>query len=221
MLDFVLFMVFSILETYAMFYLAFKVFKIDVFHIEMIFASFIMAFLSFVIRVNYSWVELDIIVQYLLIFCFLWLLFRIHIFYSAILTGMTYQAYTFIQLIYALIFNKFGLLSSQTFYGLDITTYFLQFFTAVTAIITGYYVGYKRKGFDYVPDKPNGTVIISKREKILFILNLPTVAVVISIMHLFDSGYFLALPVIYFTLMFCYIYLSYTKDRSGHEYIKQ
>lgn len=220
MLDFVLYMVFSILETYAMFYLAFKVFKIDLYPKEMLFAAFIMSFFSFVIRVNYSRVEVDIIIQYILMFCFFWLLFRIHMFYSAILTGMTYQAYTFIQLVYALIFNKIGLLSNQTFYGVDITTYFLQFFTAATAILIGFYIGYKRKGFDYVPDKPNGIIKISSREKLLFILNLPTVAIVISIMHLFSSGYFLALPLIYFTLMFCYIYLSYMKDRSGHEYIK-
>lgn len=44
MLDFILFMIFSILETYAMFFLAFKIFKIDLYHKEMVFASFIMGF---------------------------------------------------------------------------------------------------------------------------------------------------------------------------------
>ena len=220
MRDFVLYMVFSMLETYAVFFLAFKIFKIDIYTKEMVFAGFIMAFFSFVVRVTYSRVELDIIVQYLLMFCFFWLLFRIHMFYAAILTGMTYQAYTFIQLTYALIFDKIGLLSDQTFYGVDITTYSLQFSSAATALLIGYYIGYKRKGFDYIPDKPNGLIKVSRREKLLFILNLPTVAIVISIMHLFSSKYFLAVPLIYFTLMFCYIHLSYAKDRSGHEYIK-
>lgn len=220
MLDFVLYMVFSILEAYAMFYLAFKVFKIDIYSKEMLFAGFILAFFSYVVRINYSRVEVDIIMQYCLFLCFFWLLFRIHIFYSAILTGMTYQAYTFIQLVYALFFNKVGVLSERTFLGLDLTTYFLQLLTASTAIFIGYYVGYKRKGFDYVPDKPNGSITISKREKLLFILNLPTVAVVISIVHFFNSGYFLTLPLLYFAIMFCYIYLSYKKDRSGHEYTK-
>lgn len=220
MQDFVLYMIFSMLETYAVFYLAFKIFKIDIYAKEMIFAAFIMSFFSFVVRVTYSMVELDIITQYLLMFCLLWLLFRIHIFYAAILTGMTYQAYTFIQLTYALIFDKLGLLSDTTFHGINITTYFLQFSTAATAILIGYYIGYKRKGFDYIPDKPHGVIKVSRREKVLFILNLPTVLIVFSILQLYSTGYFLALPLIYITLMFLYIYLSYTKDRSGHEYIK-
>lgn len=80
MLDFVLYMVFSILETSAMFYLAFKVFKIDVYPVEMIFASTIMAFVSFVLRNDYEMVLTDVLFQYLLTFCFMWLLFRIHIF---------------------------------------------------------------------------------------------------------------------------------------------
>lgn len=220
MLDFVLYMVFSILETSAMFYLAFKVFKIDLYPKEMLFASLIMAFFSFVVRVNYLWVEPDIIIQYILMFCFFWLLFRIHLFYAAILTGMTYQAYTFIQIAYILLLNKIGVFSAQTFYGINIYSYLLQILSSCTAFIIAYYIGYRRKGFDFIPDKPHGIIKISKREKLLFIMNLPTVAIVISIMHLFNSRYFFAVPLIYGVLLFCYIYLSYTKDRSGHEYIK-
>lgn len=44
MIDFILFILFSGLETYAMFFLAFKIFKIDIYHKEMVFASFIMGF---------------------------------------------------------------------------------------------------------------------------------------------------------------------------------
>ncbi|AIQ69956.1 hypothetical protein [Paenibacillus graminis] len=220
MLEFVLFMVFSVLETYAMFYLAFKVFKIDFYHKEMIFAGCIMGFFSYVIRVEYHLVEIDIIVQYLLIFCFFWMLFRIHFFYAAILTGMTYQAYTFIQLMYIVILDKAGLFSAQAFYGIDIDTNLLQILSSTTALGIGYYSGRRRKGFDFIPDKPNGLIKTTKREKFLFVLNLPTAGLIIFIMHLFNSNYFLAAPLIYAFLLFCYIYLAYSKDRSGHEYIK-
>lgn len=80
MLDFVLYMVFSILETTAMFYLAFKVFKIDVYPKEILFAGALMAFVSYVLRNDYGLILTDVAIQYLLTFCFLWLLFRIHIF---------------------------------------------------------------------------------------------------------------------------------------------
>ncbi|WP_128083515.1 hypothetical protein [Paenibacillus sp. DMB5] len=220
MLEFLLYMFFSVLETFAMFFLAFSLFKIDFYPIEMIFAGVIMAFFSFVIRVNYKWVEADIIVQYALMFCFFWMLFRIHLFYAAILTGMAYQTYSFIQVVFIILFNRVGFFSTHTFYGIDISAYFMQITSAATGILMGLYIVRKRKGFDFVPDKPNGLIKISRREKLLFILNLPTAAIVISIMYLFNSGYFLAVPIIYGFLLSCYLYLSYTKDRSEDEYVK-
>lgn len=218
MLDFVLYMVFSVMESYAMFLLAFKIFKIDIYPKEMLFAGFLLGCFSYVIRVDYQMVEIDIIVQYLLMFCFFWLLFRVHFFYAAILTGMTYQAYTFIQTFYIFTLNKIGLFSSIAFYGKIIDSYVLQILSAWTAILISIYIGKKRKGFDFIPDKPNGKVKTSTREKLLFILNLPTVAIVISIMYLFNTKFFFLIPLIYGLLLFCYIYLSYTKDRGGNEY---
>lgn len=218
MLDFVLYIVFSMMESYAMFLLAFKIFKIDIYPKEMLFSGFLLGCFSYVIRVDYQMVEIDIIVQYLLMFCFFWLLFRIHFFYAAILTGMTYQAYTFIQTFYIFILNEIGLFSSIAFYGKIIDSYILQILSAWTAILISIYIGKKRKGFDFIPDKPNGKVKTSTREKLLFILNLPTVAIVISIMYLFNTKFFFLIPLIYGLLLFCYIYLSYTKDRGGNEY---
>ncbi|QQZ60832.1 hypothetical protein JI735_31030 [Paenibacillus sonchi] len=58
MLEFVLFMVFSVLETYAMFYLAFKVFKIDIYFKEILFASLLMGFISYVLRYDY-WININ------------------------------------------------------------------------------------------------------------------------------------------------------------------
>ncbi|WP_019909698.1 hypothetical protein [Paenibacillus sp. HW567] len=220
MLEFVLYMVFSVLETYAMFYLAFKIFKIDFYFKEMIFAGSIMAFFSYVIRVDYHRVEADIIIQYLLIFFFFWMLFRIHWFYAAILTGMTYQAYICVQLVYILLFDQIGFFSAHAFYGIDISTHLLQISSSVTAIGIGYYIGHKRKGFDFIPDKPNGLIKITIREKILFILNLPTAAIVISIINLFNTKYFLVVILVYIMLLFGYIYLAYRKDRSENEYIQ-
>ncbi|UQZ32521.1 hypothetical protein C2I18_02485 [Paenibacillus sp. PK3_47] len=220
MLNFGLFVVFSVIETFAMFFFGFKLFKIDIYPKEMIFAGAIMAFFSYIIRANNQWVEVDIIIQYGLMFCFYWLLFRTHLFYAAILTGITYQAYSFIQLVYIFLLNRIGNFSSHTFYGMEISTYVMQLLTSCTAIIIGYYIGRKRKGFDFIPDKPDGTITPSKREILMFILNLPTAAIIISITHLYNSDYFYTVPLIYGFLLFCYIYLSYKKDRSGHEYLK-
>lgn len=80
MLDFVLYMVFSVLESSALFYLAFKIFKLDIYPKEIVFAGLIMAFISYTLRNNYGLSKIDVFLQYTLTFLFIWLLFRIHIF---------------------------------------------------------------------------------------------------------------------------------------------
>ncbi|WP_419884807.1 hypothetical protein [Paenibacillus sp. B-A-8] len=217
MLDFILFMVFSGLETYAIFFLAFKIFKIDLFHKEMVFGSFVMGFFSYSLRTNYDLFQLDIFSQYALMFFFMWLLFRIHPFYASILTGMAYQAYSVIQtsLYYFLNFViKFPLDSSNS---VSINIFILQVLSALAAIGIGVYMRRKRKGFDFVPDKPDIKIKPSTSEKILFALNLPALFLIASVSLFFQSSYFLLIPIGYGVILWGYLYLSYKKDRNDHE----
>ncbi|MEK4261562.1 MULTISPECIES: hypothetical protein [Paenibacillus] len=217
MLDFILFMIFSILETYAMFFLAFKIFKIDLYHKEMVFASFIMGFFSYTLRINYGIASLDTFSQYALMFCFMWMLFRIHPFYASILTGMAYQSYSVIQttLFYLLKFIfKLPLTLLDYFSG---NVFVLQFLTALTVICIGMYVGHKRLGFDFVPDKPDVKIKTTPSEKILFTLNLPALFIITSFSYFIKSFYFFLIPIFYGVILWGYLYLSYKKDRNNYE----
>ncbi|WP_341348026.1 hypothetical protein [Paenibacillus sp. FSL H3-0469] len=220
MLDFVLYMVFSILETSAMFYLAFKVFKIDVFLVEMIFAATLMAFVSFVLRNDYKLILTDVFFQYLLTFCFIWLLFRIHIFYAVSMTGLTYLAYMFIQSSCYLLMKLIGLYQVGLPYT-SIAVYLLQFISATGAITIGTYIGKKKKGFDFVPDKQNVKVKIELREIKILILSAPSLVFVILLVFLTEkySQYFFLMPMIYAVLLYSYLYLSYKKDQTHNEFI--
>ncbi|MEK3716224.1 hypothetical protein [Paenibacillus sp. FSL R7-0333] len=220
MLDFVLYMVFSILETSAMFYLAFKVFKIDVYPVEMIFASTIMAFVSFVLRNDYEMVLTDVLFQYLLTFCFMWLLFRIHIFYAVSMTGLTYLAYMFIQSSCYFIMKIIGLYIPSIPYA-TIGIYIIQFISALSAIFIGVYIGKKKKGFDFVPDKQNIKVKIETREIKIFILSAPSLIFVVLMVDLAQKywQYFFLMPMIYAVLLYAYLYLAYKKDRMHNEFI--
>lgn len=209
MLDFVLFIILSVLESSALFYLGFKLFKIDLYSKEIIFAGIIMAFFSYVLRYDYQLAELDVLVQYTLIICFLWLLFRIHIFYAFIMTAIAYQSYLLIQSLLYLIIDYTGI------YGLNYPTistgiYILQILTATTTIIIANYVGKRRKGFDFIPDKPDEKITIGKREKIMFILTIPSIIFAMLMLffaeHLFR--FFFIIPLIYALLLFGYLYQS-------------
>ncbi|AIQ30966.1 MULTISPECIES: hypothetical protein [unclassified Paenibacillus] len=214
MLDFVLFIILSVLESSALFYLGFKLFKIDLYSKEIIFAGIIMAFFSYVLRYDYQLAELDVLVQYTLIICFLWLLFRIHIFYAFIMTAIAYQSYLLIQSLLYLIIDYTGI------YGLNYPTistgiYILQILTATTTIIIANYVGKRRKGFDFIPDKPDEKITIGKREKIMFILTIPSIIFAMLMLffaeHLFR--FFFIIPLIYALLLFGYLYQSDKKNR--------
>ncbi|MDF9840458.1 hypothetical protein M2105_001457 [Paenibacillus sp. PastF-1] len=214
MLDFSIYMFFSVLETFAMFLLAFRVFKIDLYIIEIIFASLIMAFVSFVLRHDYSMALTDVVIQYLLTFCFLWLLFRIHAFYATIMTGLMYLSYMLLQSVCYLIMNFTGFYSlpfPYTTMGVNI----LQCISASLTIFISFYINKHRKGFDFVPDKRSVRVQINSKEFILFALTLPSLLIIIFIFQIsrqYSSFYFF-LPLAYGALLCAYLYLSYKKDR--------
>ncbi|MBT2290713.1 hypothetical protein J7E73_16560 [Paenibacillus albidus] len=219
MVDFMLYMGLSILETSAMFYLTFKIFKIDIYMIEILFAGIILAFISYVLRYDYGIAHVDILTQYILAFCFIWLLFRTHIFYAAILNGLSYLCYTLIQSTYLLILNLTGLFHLQ-FPSVAGGTYLLQVLSAVTTIIIGSYIGKKRKGFDFVPDKPYGKVTLNKRDIILFAVSVPSILLVLLMIYLAEhySQFFFLIPLGYGIILYAYLSISSKKDRGDYEF---
>jgi hypothetical protein len=200
-----------------MFFLAFKIFKIDLYHKEMVFASFIMGFFSYSIRINYGMISLDILSQYALMFCFMWMLFRIHPFYASILTGMVYQSYTLIQTSLMYLLDSVITMPLNILDPITKNMMTMQILSALAAILIGMYVGHKRIGFDFVPDKPDVKINPTTSEKILFALNLPTVIVVTSLTYFFLSSFFYLIPIFYGILLWGYLYFSYKKDRNNYE----
>ncbi|HEY2493813.1 MAG TPA: hypothetical protein VGI33_13025 [Paenibacillus sp.] len=213
------YLILSVFETGAMFFLSFKIFKIDLFLKEIVFASLIMGFISYILRNDYHLIQIDIVLQYMLMFCFLWLMFRIHVFYAAIMTGMGYQAYLLIQTFLYSIMDRMDFLSYSYQIGINIGTLILQVSSALTAILIGMYIGKKRKGFDFIPDKPNGKIHICSRDKILFALNIPSILILVSAMYFANylSQWFFIMPFSYALVLYGYLHLSYKKDRSNNE----
>ncbi|WNS44370.1 hypothetical protein [Paenibacillus sp. MMS20-IR301] len=218
MLDFILFIVLSIIESSALFYLGFKLFKIDIYSKEIIFAGIIMAFFSYTLRNIYQLPEVDILIQYILIICFLWLLFRIHIFYAFIMTVISYQAYLLVQSMLYLVIDYSGIYKLN-YPTINTGIYLLQILTATATFIISNYISKKRKGFDFIPDKPDAKIMIGKRERFMFILTFPSIIFVMLMLffaeHLFK--FFFIIPLVYALILFGYLYQSDKKNR-GDEF---
>lgn len=175
------------------------------------------AFFSYSIRIKYELFQLDILTQYALMLCFMWLLFRIHPFYASILTGMVYQTYFVIQPSLMYLLDSVINMSLNTSNPITINMITMQILSALTAILIGMYVGHKRIGFDFVPDKPDVKIKPTTSEKILFALNLPTLIVITSISYFLESFFFFLIPIFYGIILWGYLYFSYKKDRNNYE----
>jgi hypothetical protein len=179
-----------------------------------------MAFISFVLRTVYAIPDYDVLVQMILFFAFIWMLFRIHVYYAVILTGMGYQAYFLIQTLLFFLMDRLGAFSSQLPNVLSIFTYLLQLLSALTAYLIGLYVYKKRKGFDFIPDKHYGRLRLRSRDKVLFALNFPAVFIVSTTIYLTShlQKMYLLIIIFYALTLYSYIYYSYKRDRGDDEY---
>ncbi|MCP3774748.1 hypothetical protein NLX71_15760 [Paenibacillus sp. MZ04-78.2] len=214
MVDFILFMVFSIMETSMMYYLMFRLFKFDMYPVSIVFASAVASFFSYTIRNVYEIQSVDIPVQIFLMFMFVWLLFRTHFFYAAIMTCTVYVGYFILQIAYYFLLNGIGLFDSRLPIPSAIGTYLLQIATASTALLLGLWIKRNRKGFDFVPHSQYEVVKMNKINIAFLGLSLLSVSLM-SLLYLTNQIIQLFyLPLALVLIMYFILYFAYKKDRS-------
>ncbi len=213
--DFILFMVFSIMETMAMYYLMFRLFKFDMSPVSIVFASAVASFISYTNRNVYEIQSLDVLVQIFLMFMFVWLLFKTHIFYAAIMTCTVYVGYVILQITYYFLLNGVGLFDSRLPISSAVGTYLLQIITACTTFLLGLWVKRNRKGFDFVPHSPYEVVKMNKINIVFLGLNLLSVST-LSLLYLTNQIIQLFyLPFALVLIMYFILYFAYKKDRTN------
>ncbi|PUA39516.1 hypothetical protein C8Z91_08805 [Paenibacillus elgii] len=216
MVDFILFMVFSIMETMAMYYLMFRLFKFDMYPISIVFASAVASFISYTNRNVYEIQSIDVLVQIFLMFMFVWLLFRVHPFYAGIMTCSTYLGYVIIQATCYFILEVIGIFEIKALTNNIVGTNLLQTLTAFSAWLLGWWIKKGRKGFDFVPHSQFVMVKMSKINIMFIGMNALSVFVLSFVYNLFAHDN-MKLVYIFFVLiliMYCILYFSYKKDRS-------
>ncbi|NEW05984.1 hypothetical protein GK047_08180 [Paenibacillus sp. SYP-B3998] len=156
-MDFLLFMFFGILETYAIYLLAFRFFRFEIDVVSIVFACVIASFISFSLREIYGYAGLDIFVQLILVFLFIWQLFKVHVFYSALLSVTGFITLSIIQTILLMALKLMGFM--QDIPGSHSPSgYMLQVLTAGCVFLTSYFIQKKRLGFTFVPKSSYSTI---------------------------------------------------------------
>ncbi|MBD2865801.1 hypothetical protein [Paenibacillus oceani] len=146
------FLLFSSLEWLALFILTFAMFKFPYrgFWGQIILCSVLLSFLSYVLFDVLHLRPLAPIIQLPLVIICTWQVFRVHLFYAALMTTYGYNGYAFIQILFIVVMKGAGL----TFQELISTPYFsiLQNATIVVTLLIGWFVHKRRLGFSFIPD---------------------------------------------------------------------
>lgn len=191
-----------------MYFIMFRLFKIDLFHKEMVFASILMSVISFFLRNVYGFTNSDVFIQIMLMFLLVWMLFRVHYFYSIVMTLTTYQVYMSLQvgLYYTMGYHRDN----------NLSIYILQIFTVILAIGLGMLIQKKRLGFDFIPDNPNFKLMFTAKDKVLFALTIPALFFLTATIYITENykQVLYVLPIIHVVILISYLFISYRKDRS-------
>ncbi|MEW9698890.1 hypothetical protein [Paenibacillus sp. SI8] len=149
-MDFLLFMVFSVMETSAMYYFMFRLFKMDIIPVSIFFASTVASVISFSLREIYYYPTLDIILQLLLTFLFLWQLCKVQMFYSALVSITGFVAVAAIQTGLFYIVHMIGFFQNPPEPN-STDTHILQLVSASIVILISVFIRKRRLGFTFVP----------------------------------------------------------------------
>lgn len=216
-MDFLLFMLFSVFETIALYYLTFALFRFELNPILIVFASMIASYISFTMREVYHLASLDVLLQLFLMFAFIWLLFRVHAFYAGVMAIMGFVAYVGLQILLYYLFGEFGLFSGVPGpSGLNI--YILQIVTGSFAVLIGWLLYYKKLGFSFIPDGYWRNFKWKRANRLLFLLYIPAIiplALLYFLLQMQSDHVVLAIPIFLGFVLMALLYWAYRKDFSN------
>lgn len=146
------FLLFSSLEWFALFVLTFAMFKFPYrgYWGQLILCSVLLSFISYVLFDALNMRPIAPIIQLPLVILCTWQIFRVHLFYAAIMTTFSYNCYAFLQSLYIVIMKGFGLSFEEV-----VSTpysYILQPLTIGSTVLLGWIIYKRRVGFTFVPD---------------------------------------------------------------------
>ncbi|MEX2460190.1 MAG: hypothetical protein WD469_02620 [Paenibacillaceae bacterium] len=216
-MKFVLFTLFSSAEYVAIFILMFALFRFRFkgYRKQIALTSIILCYVSYTMRID-GMENITTIVQFILLFILVWMLFQVQVFYAAIMSFTAFFGYGLIQGIVVLIFSMLGLLKISDIQENSLTGYTLQIGTAIIFSSIGWLIRKTNKGFDFVPTSIHGRMKFTKINLFfLFVLIISSILlafayyIINNYKNTEDSIIFIIILVISIAML---LYLSNRKD---------
>lgn len=186
-LHFFLFMLCTILECVTLFILMFTMFKIpikvNVIHI--LFASTVISYFVFSINEVDNIANYSIILQIIVLFLFVWLMFRIQIFYAFVISCVSFITYTLVQILIFYTLRIWGIVDMSTLNEEGYAIFLLQLSSVSFTLAICSYLRNKGIGFNYVPHSEDAKVKLTKT-------NITLLSTVIIASFIYQSLYVIA-----------------------------
>ncbi len=213
-MEFTLFMIFSFLETAALYYFMFRLFKLDLHLPSISFAALIGSYTSYTLRITFELTYVDIAVQILLVIGFLWLLFQIPFYFSILVACTSYIAFVFIQIpIYYLVTT--AIVSPADVEPSEFSLFAIQVLSAAVVMLTGWLLHRRRIGFSFIPHSSFVPVRLRSYQIALLILYFITFCSVPAAYFLLQyNPIFSITPLVTGLLLLFCLYAAYRSDRN-------
>jgi hypothetical protein len=221
-MNFLFFNLVSTIENIAAIILLLSIFKYRVldYFPQTILSGLILSLISHTMRFEFNdsnWVPF---VSIITLFLFIWIAFRVALFYALIISVVGYVAYSLIQAILVFILHSLGYLSLETAqqpYALQ--AYIMQLITSIVAFSISYLLTRKNYGFNWVPYSSTAKFKLTRDNVILIIVTIISVIVVGLVFYLFLSGYLhvFAIFVLFFIVLALLFYLARKQEEKYYD----
>jgi hypothetical protein len=216
-MNFVLFTLFSSAEYVAVFILMFTLFKFRFkgYRKQIALSSLILCYVSYTMRLD-GMQSFTSIVQFILFFLLVWMLFQVQAFYAAIMTFTAFFGYGVIQGLIIYITSEIGIIKLSDLSEYSLTGKSLQLGTAVVYSSIGWLIRKKNKGFDFVPTSNYGRIKYTKLNLFFLIVMIFSTFGLFSALYLINSHNTIEGSIVLFinfAIGFCVLlYLSNRKE---------
>jgi len=216
-MKFVLFTLFSSAEYVAIFILMFTLFRFRFkgYRKQIALTSLILCYVSYTMRLD-GMESFTSIIQFILLFLLVWILFQVQPFYAAIMAFAAFFGYGLIQGLIVLLYINVGLLNMSEINYDSYKGYMLACSTSLIASLIGWLIRKKNMGFDFVPTSTHGKMKYTKLN-LLFISFIVISTLVMSfIYYLISNVKRVDDIVIFISILLCtlslLLYLAKKKD---------
>lgn len=160
-MDTIVFLFFSMLEWFALILLTFALFRLEIRnHIgQLIFASFLLSLLSFMLFIVFELTLFATLIQPIVVFLMFWLLFRIPVFYAGLIVVNGYLAYLLVS---SVIYLTIDFLEFETYPGTP-ASYLTQLIAGIIVFALTWIVLHFRIGYSFIQHGTHGSPGIHRK----------------------------------------------------------